>query len=162
MSKENGDVEDPQTDTSPLKEISKEKLKNILVDHRNWLRTDGKEGKAACLNKTNLRGAVLLGADLQKADFKETYLYGAYLKNANLKKADLSGANLRGANLRWANLEQANLKKTNLVRADLQGTNLEKADLRGANLKMAAGLTPEQIEKALIDDTTVIPKEGLR
>ena len=84
-----------------------EELKQILVDHRLWWETDGREGKRANLD-------------------------GAYLVRANLDGANLDGANLVRANLVRANLVRANLAGANLVRANLDGANLDGAYLAGA------------------------------
>ena len=51
-------------------------LKEILDQHKLWLKSDGKEGKRADLRKANLKGA-------------------------NLSKANLSGANLSKADLTY-------------------------------------------------------------
>ena len=100
-------------DSQPSKEntLTTSELKKIVLDHKNWLKSEGRDGKAANLKDCHLKGVVLLGADLSNADLEGAYLYGAYLKNANLENSNLKGANLRGANLRWANLKNADLKK---------------------------------------------------
>jgi hypothetical protein len=83
-------------------------------------------------NKTNLRGANLLGADLRGAN-----LLGADLRGANLQGAYLRRANLQGAYLRRANLQNADLMDANLQNAHLQGAILQGADLQGAILQGA-------------------------
>ena len=50
--------------------ISKNDLKKILTHHSLWLHSDESEGEMANLERSNLRGAVLLGANLVKANFK--------------------------------------------------------------------------------------------
>ena len=85
-------------------------LKQILEDHKLWL--EGKGGKRANLN----------GTDLSMAD----------LRVANLYRANLRRADLRGANLSEANLCRANLFEADLSGADLYEANLSGADLRGA------------------------------
>ncbi len=144
------------TQTS-LHEVSKDDLKNILINHSLWLSSGEKEGKPANLAGYNLRGVVLLGENLKKANLEGANLYGAYLKNTTLEQANLSGVNLRGANLRWVNLQRANLSGSNLVRADLHKSNLEETNLFGANLQMADGLTENQINQAQTDETTKLP-----
>jgi hypothetical protein len=69
--------------------MENEKLQKILVEHKKWLESDGKEGK-----KADLRGADLRGADLRVADLRGADLRGADLRVADLREADLSGANI--------------------------------------------------------------------
>ena len=67
--------------------MNREKISNILSDHKRWLESKYIEGKRA-----DLSGAYLRGADLR----------GAILIDANLSGANLSGAYLRGVNLSGA------------------------------------------------------------
>ena len=151
----NNHSENPDT---AQREISAAEIKESLKNHVKWVRSNGKEGQAADFKKARLKGQVFMGANLKQANFQEAYLYGAYLKKTDLENANLENANLRGANLRWANLENANLRGANLMRADFQEANMENTQLHGANLKMAEGLTREQLDKAQVDETTVLPE----
>ena len=103
--------------------MTREKLTEILENHKNWLTDEGGE-------KANLCGANLRGANLSKADLSE----------ANLSKADLSKANLCRADLSWADLSKANLSKADLSKANLRGANLRGANLSEADLSEAEGL----------------------
>lgn len=67
--------------------MNAKKLKEILVKHAEWLKTEGEEGERADLRSANLHGANL---------------HGANLDDANLDDADLRGADLRGANLDYS------------------------------------------------------------
>ena len=160
MNEETKGPEAPTSEGPQLREISKEKLAQILEAHRKWVESEGKEGKRldlshANLQEANLRNANLQGAqvfhanlqeanlshaNLQEADLFRTNLQGAVLHGANLQGANLIGANLRGAYLVGANLQGAwlsgaNLQGTRLDEANLQGANLFDSDLSGANLK---------------------------
>lgn len=104
--------------------MTKEKLKEILDQHKMWL-NDDKTGKIANLNGANLRYADLRHADLRCA----------YLKGADLRYADLEGAGLTGADLRYADLRYANLKCASLSYADLRNAKLKDAGLTGADLR---------------------------
>lgn len=75
--------------------------------------------------------------DLHGAFIRRTDLTGANLTNANFTGADCTGASFRGANFR--------------------GAILKGTILRGADLTDARNLTWEQIEEAVIDQTTVLP-----
>lgn len=67
--------------------MDKEKLQEILIEHKKWVDSDGGEGKCANLQR----------ADLQRADLQGACLQGAYLQGANLQGANLQGADLWGA-----------------------------------------------------------------
>lgn len=127
--------------------MDKDKLREILSQHKLWLSGSGGE-------RANLRGADLRYADLSRADLRDADLSGANLSgvclydadlccadlsSANLCGADLSGAdltiaNLCGANLRRASLRRASLCKAGLCKANLREADLSSADLRDANL----------------------------
>lgn len=108
---------------------------------------------AADLQEAYLRGAFLMDADLRVANLRRADLVGADLVGARLKGADLGGANLGGAKLGGADLRGADLGGTRL-----QGANLQEADLRRANLEGAKGLAQPDIEKAIGDENTVLPR----
>ena len=145
---------------SKLREVSEEKLKDILAAHENWLESEGKEGKQANLRKVNLQGAHLRHADLRKARLRHANLQGADLRHAALRKATLRHANLQGADLRHANLQGAKLQSAKLQAADLRGANLKgaylrRADLQGADLRDAnlqgAELEGAKLQKAILE-----------
>ena len=137
MSKKTKGPEAPTSEEPPLREISKEKLAQILEAQGRWVESERKEGEEADLIGANLPGADLGGANLQGADLGEANLQEARLIGANLQGADLGGANLQGADLGEANLQEARLIGANLQGADLSNANLQRANLRGANLQGA-------------------------
>ena len=87
--------------------MNADKLKNILEQHRLWLKDEGGA-------RADLQGANLRGANLRDADLRDANLQGANLQYANLPGANLRGANLQGANLRGADLRDADLRYANL------------------------------------------------
>ena len=74
--------------------MNRKELDKILVNHKLWLQTNGKQGEKADLREANLREANLSGADLREADLREANLRWANLREANLREADLRGADL--------------------------------------------------------------------
>ena len=70
---------------SEHREISEDKLKHILENHKRWLRSKGKEGERANLKETNLREVDLKKADLSNADLQRSNLFGADMEQANLE-----------------------------------------------------------------------------
>jgi hypothetical protein len=102
---------------------------------------NGRDLSYRYLGQADLREAQLIEANLHMAD-----LCGAVLTGADLERANLTGANLAGVDLRGANLAGANL----LV-ADLHGSLLQ-----GANLTGARNLSPQQLQTALYDSSTLL------
>jgi nucleoid DNA-binding protein len=117
--------------------ISPEGLKDILVDHRRWLDSEGKNGEKAVLIRARLVRADLYGLRLSQANFQEADLRGADLSEADLYEANFQEASMVDAILEWASLDGANLKWADLQGADLRWANLEGTNLTGANLRFA-------------------------
>lgn len=105
---------------------------------------------------------------LADVDLRTAHLQGVDLSNAQLPRAFLAGVDLRGAVLRGAdmadaiflqaNLSTADLRDASLCGADLSGASLQSADLRGVDFTGAKNLTRKQIEGALLDERTRLPK----
>ncbi len=76
------------------------------------------------------------------------------LSGAFIRRTDLSNANLKGANFSGADCANVNFRGANLQDANLDGTNLRGADLTGAR-----NLTRAQLQRAIIDDRTILPSE---
>lgn len=114
-----------------------------------------------------LGGLHLVGADLRRADLSHANLDGADLTGARLNGADLTSAFLDGADLTRAKLPVANLTMALasgatftdafLLRTDFTGT-----ELTGANLEGAVDLEESQIDAALIDPRTTLPRSFTR
>ena len=76
------------------------------------------------------------------------------LSHTYIRRVDLSFADLEGANLTDADCSNAIFRGANFKDAVLEGTILKGADLSGAR-----NLTRPQIERAIIDEATVLPVE---
>jgi hypothetical protein len=127
-----------------LLEISKEKLKLILKNHKKWLESDGKTGKRADLKDANLERAELGEDNLQQAE----------LNRANLQDANLNRAKMQRACLDRANLQKATLYKTKLQHSNLEGvTGLAEANLKYANFQGATGLLGNEFAQADVTGT---------
>ena len=105
-----------------------------------------------CENIRNGEGLNLSGMNLANA-----YLRSADLRKSNLSQTNLENTNLSHTYFNHANLSHANLKGSVMSSSVFGGANFEGADLRGANLNRARGLTCEQIESAVIDESTHLP-----
>jgi hypothetical protein len=104
------------------------------------------------LSEQNLAGTDLSGETLRSAD-----LEGAQLTNANLAEAQLAGSNLIAADLSGANVNGADLTEVDLSGADVSGADLTGATLTGADLRQVKNLTQEQLDSAIVDQTTLLP-----
>lgn len=105
------------------------------------------------------RGSV--AALLREASAKVRAPYAATAldrRGADLAEADLRPLDLRGADLRGAELLGADLRGANLDLADVTGADLRAADLRGADLSGTLFLTGSQLESAIGDRTTRVPR----
>ncbi len=124
--------------------------------------------KGASLRKASLQESVLENADLDEANLDEANLNGSKLFGASLKGAIVKDAQLEGADLMMADLEDARLRNANLkdacllganfAGANLVGANLEGADLSGADLIKSIKLTQDQLDSAVGDQQTTLPK----
>lgn len=85
-------------------------------------------------------------AELPKRAFKLD------LSGAFIRRTDLSNANLEGANLSGADCSNVSFRGANMLDANLDG-----AILRGADLSEARNLTRQQIERAIVDELTILP-----
>ena len=154
------DTGQPEAQEQPeYRAVSQEELKQILEAHRQWLESDGKEGKQADLSGANLKRANLWEANLQEADLGGANLQEVFLTKANLQKANLWEANLQEADLGGADLQKAYLPRANLQGANLGDTNLKDADLTGADLQGAdltevKGLSEATLQNANFDEVT--------
>ncbi|WP_328639804.1 pentapeptide repeat-containing protein [Streptomyces canus] len=126
----------------------------------------------AALNRSDLHEAVLFNSNLANADLSHAELYDSALQGSKLSKAQLVGAILYDADLNQADARQANFTKADLSgaqlrdaqlqaatfsSANLEGARLTRARLAGADLATAHGVTPEQICRAYIYESTRLP-----
>jgi Pentapeptide repeats (8 copies) len=131
----------------------------------------------ASLRHADLRIAALSGANLRGSDLSAADLRGAQLSNVNLSGADLTDANLvpydaqTPARLSIHNLKdealgsEKDLSRTRLLTTatHLTNTNLQDATLSGAilantDLSQVRGLTQRQINQALGNKATKLPR----
>jgi uncharacterized protein YjbI with pentapeptide repeats len=127
------------------------------LDETESLTRQGPEALAAVdvnahrqeINVLLRRTSELVRADIRR---EKTEFRGADLIGKNFRDADLRGANLRGAYLIGAELTGADLGK-----ADLIGADLRAADLGSADLSTSIFLTQFQINAAKGDTGTKLP-----
>lgn len=103
---------------------------------------------------THFQGPYLTVTQLRREGWYVADLRGANLKGADLSNADLGAADLGSSDLRKAVLSKAHLLGARLHGADLTGAHLNGADLRSADLTAVLGMTPDQIRKIAVTDTS--------
>ena len=138
----------------------KEKLPQIIQDHKEWL-DDHSKGRRACLADMNLAGVDLSGVDLSYADLSGAYLRdakmvgtkltSAILDGASLDEADLSKADLTGAYMSRVSICHACLEKASMPLAIMRDSILWDSNFKGANL-IGAILTRAQLCDCTFDE----------
>jgi uncharacterized protein YjbI with pentapeptide repeats len=86
-------------------------------------------------------------AHLDEAKFVRSEIIQCIFRDASLHQADFRDVRFRGGDFSRAALKGARFG----------GALLHTADFRGANLLGARELSPEQLQQALTDDTTILP-----
>lgn len=112
-------------------------LQLIIKGHERWTGTVHKEGTAAELSASQLKGANLRSVNLSEADFTKSNLSYVDFYGANLAQAVFEGAKLECARLVDASLHGANLTKADLSTAMLSGARFDQARLDYAIFKNA-------------------------
>ena len=102
---------------SGQREISTDRLEEILDSHRIWVKSKGHKGKRADLSSAFLREVYLQGVQLR----------GANLHSANLQKAELQNSDLFLSDMRGIDLLEGKLVKADLKRAKLKGGHLDSS-----------------------------------
>jgi uncharacterized protein YjbI with pentapeptide repeats len=118
----------------------------------------------ANLSHADLQQAVIKGSNLSQVNLSRSDLRQADISRSNLSHANLQGADFKGARLMELDLSSANLENTNMrdltfwnwVKID--NANLKGADFSGSHIVNARGLTCQQIQQAIIDQDTELPK----
>jgi uncharacterized protein YjbI with pentapeptide repeats len=81
---------------------------------------------------------------------------------ARFNRADLTGSHIPGRlealDFREADLTRASLARSTLINVSFCRANLTDADLRGADLREAIDLDTGQLESAMTDDETKLPR----
>lgn len=109
--------------------MTKEALKQILIDHKKWLNKE-EGGKRAILKGEDLSFVNLINVDLRLADLRSTCFYNAKLEGVNFSYAELKNANFRFANIIYSNFENSDL--TNVK---FEGTIMKRSNVRHSNIK---------------------------
>ena len=135
--------EEEPKEVPKLREISPEKLKHILEDHKKWVESEGKEGKQADLTKATLQKVHLGEANLQEA-----HLFRTNLQGANLEKVLFTNASFKDATLREANFQDADLTDaTGLLANQFAGANVSGAKLPDKIAKFEGLIQVEELSK---------------
>lgn len=154
-------------------------VRNRMVRHHKWIRTNGKEGRPANLEGSdlagvNLRGVNLSGmsikaSNLESCNFNDTiclftFFQESKLSNASFRNADLDAANFHHCVLKDADFRGAKLRpietasddpnvKAKRWRPNFSGAILSGSDFSGAYVSgayfRAADLTDVKVQKTV-------------
>lgn len=111
----------------------KDKLPQIISDHKEWLK-DHMKGKKACLRDMNLTGADLSGIDLSYVDISGAYLWKAKFVGTTLTGAVLIGADMTRTDFSRATLDGAQMTQIKALGASFEGASMKGVILRSATL----------------------------
>ena len=101
-------------------------------------------------------------ADMSDAIAEDAIFSGAFMRGAKFHRADMAGANFEEAALSDADFRGAMLAGAVFGGAHADGANFSNADLSDADLGGTQFLKAEQIESALGDSDTKLPKGLVR
>ncbi|MEX5637641.1 pentapeptide repeat-containing protein [Parafrankia sp. FMc2] len=119
---------------------------------------EGADLAHAQLSRINLAAAFLNDATLTGAELAEANLAFTMLERANLTETDLSNADLDDAQLPGANLTDAQLMGATCIHTHLHEANLTETRIRGVDLSRTLGLSQAQVNSALGDGLTRLPR----
>ena len=105
------------------------KIKEVILKHGKWVKTNGKEGERADLSKMDLSGESLQKVNLSAADLSFSVLKGANLSKSEFLMTDFSFADLRGAVLARAVLRGVKMSRANLTGANMVGVVLSEVSI---------------------------------
>lgn len=132
-----------------MKDMDKLEIYKILLEHNQYLKTDGKEGKLADFSHMRLNKFDFSYLDLSQANFSFSNLAGCDFSASNLRQTNFSHANLWRVNFFLADLSQADLSNV----GDSFKVNYSHADLRDADLY-------NNIFTGCIVSFTILDKDG--
>jgi uncharacterized protein YjbI with pentapeptide repeats len=111
------------------------------------------------LNEADLSHAKLSLADFSNADLSEARLTGATMMGSNFQEADMLFSDLSRAFISGAKFNGADLSGAVLVQARVvAGANFDGAIIDGVDLSDSRGIKQEDLEKALGNHLTILPK----
>jgi uncharacterized protein YjbI with pentapeptide repeats len=127
-----------------------------LDDSLNWVLMRGGGDDYARLKLPTDHLLRLARKDLSDYDFRKL-AFRVHCDQANLSGFSFRYARLDDVSFNGAYLSGVDFRGADLDNVSFTGANLNKTDLRGVDLTSIQGLTPEQIQMAVIDKDTRLP-----
>ena len=112
------------------------------------------------LSLSDLSGSTIIFSKFDHCVMVDVNLSGIILNDSSFVKTNLSYSCFFGAFLKGANFSEANLTGCDFRKADMLNALFDGADLSGAQLEDAINLEPSQLENALLDKETTLPKKS--
>lgn len=132
-------------------------LKSMAKAHELWWQTNGKSGKPANFDDTDLRpmGNDFVQMRLTALSAKNCIATGLLFHDTQLQGANFEGADLRGASFANADLRGANFKGARLVKCDFTAANLGPLPVSPASPKYA-DFSNSDLRYAKFDDANLL------
>jgi len=111
--------------------------------------------RSAFFGMSCMQRVFLTEANARGATFGRTDLRYSFLRGVNFDNADLTGADLRRAVV--GSRAKVWTRPASFHNTRLHGARLEGAELIGVDLRHVVGLTQEQVNSAVVDDTAQLP-----
>jgi uncharacterized protein YjbI with pentapeptide repeats len=120
----------------------------------------GSNLNGAGLSFCSANGAAFTNCQARDANFVNATYTGGWFLAADLTDTDFYGCDLRGSDFgrRYGEPGAPPFPPALLTRARLTNTKLAGTILRGVDLSTVKGLTPEQLQFAITDENTVLPR----
>lgn len=134
-----------------------------LLGSAEWARSTMKDLRGCKFQGLSAERLDLRKSMMDDAVFRDCRLQGARFDGNSLRAVDFGNSYLRdcsfrGCDVTVANFENVSLRNSVFAEAQVFAANLESASLFGADFSGATGAIRQQFDRALVDETTRLPK----
>ena len=119
------------------------------------------------LSNSILLNGALSRTSVKKANFSQSRIFGFDFRGTDFSDANLVAAHFENCSFVGCNFERAEMGEVRIVAPEcpeenpFEGANFKGAEIHGADLKSAYGITESQINDAVGDADTKLPR-GLK
>ncbi len=110
-------------------------VRNKMIKHHKWIRTNGEDGIPAHLEGVDLSGTNLRGVNLSGMHLQSSNMQGCNLSDTICLFTFFQESMLTGCNFKNADLDAANFHKCVLKKADFTGANFRPIEVRNKDGK---------------------------
>lgn len=147
--------------------IYEEQIRKMLLKHKIWLRTNGKDGKRAIFENVEFQWQFTLKfsdwdsaifrnvkfnfINFEGSNFNNVYILNCDFKNCRLNSCSFVNATIIETNFSYANLEHTEFINTKLFMVDLSFSRLDYANLEKSNMDII------KIDGIYFNEETIFP-----